>query len=65
MIHSLLTEENAFVYMCGSIRSCQGIESALASILQSCSGEHLTSIHANNLLKEHKELDRIKQNMFG
>ena len=65
MIYSMLTQENALIYMCGSTRSCQGIESALASILQSCGEDDLTPIQANNCIKEYKELGRIKQDMFG
>jgi len=64
MIYSLLIQENAFIYMCGSIRSCQGIESALASIVQSCSEYDLTLTRDNNIIKKHKEEGRIKQDMF-
>ena len=65
LICSLLMEENAFIYMCGSTRSCQGIESALASILQSGSEYDLTVMQANHLIKEYKKQGRIKQDMFG
>ena len=65
MIYSMLTHEDAIVYMCGSTRSCQGIESALASILQSCGEEDLTLIQASNRIKQYKEWGRIKQDMFG
>ncbi len=65
MIYYLLIQENAFIYMCGSIRSCQGTESALASIVQSCSEYDLTFIQDNNIIKKHKEEGRIKQDMFG
>lgn len=64
-IFSILSDDNAFVYMCGSTRSCQGIESTLASILQSCSQEPLSSSQANQRIKEFKEFGRIKQDMFG
>ncbi|CAF1418887.1 unnamed protein product [Adineta steineri] len=65
MIYSMLNDDNAFVYMCGSTRSCQGIESTLASILQSCGEDDLTFIQATNRIKEYKEFGRIKQDMFG
>ncbi|CAF1640824.1 unnamed protein product [Adineta ricciae] len=65
MIYSLLNQENAFIYMCGSVRSCQGIESALASIVQSCNEYDLTLTQANNIIKQYKEDGRIKQDMFG
>ncbi|CAF1461115.1 unnamed protein product [Adineta steineri] len=65
MIYSILNDDNAFVYMCGSTRSCQGIESTLASILQSCGEDDLTFIQATNRIKEYKEFGRIKQDMFG
>ncbi|CAF0903209.1 unnamed protein product [Adineta steineri] len=65
MIYSLLTEKNAVVYMCGSTRACQGIESTLASIIESCSENNLTLMQANNIIQEYKALGRIKQDMFG
>ncbi|CAF3879288.1 unnamed protein product [Adineta steineri] len=65
MIYSILSDDNAFVYMCGSTRSCQGIESTLASILQSCGEDNLTFIQATNLVKQYKQFGRIKQVMFG
>ena len=65
MIYSLLNQENAFIYMCGSVRSCQGIESTLASILQTCNEYELTLTQANNIIKQYKEDGRIKQDMFG
>lgn len=65
MIYSILTQENAFVYMCGSIRSCQGIESALASTVQSCNPDRLTQWDVTNIIKQFKESGRIKQDMFG
>ena len=65
LICSMLMQEHAFVYMCGSTRSCQGIEAALATILQSSTSENLTQRQAIDSITTLKERGRIKQDMFG
>jgi sulfite reductase alpha subunit-like flavoprotein len=67
LIYSVLTHKNGFIYMCGSTRACKGIESSLASILQSFSAatSYTTLNDANRILLEMKEKGAIKQDMFG
>ena len=65
MVYSMLTNDSALIYMCGSTRSCQGIEAALGSIVQSSTEESLTHMQAMEVIRELKENGRIRQDMFG
>ncbi|CAF3904232.1 unnamed protein product [Rotaria sp. Silwood1] len=65
LIYSIVKHENGFIYMCGSTRACQGVESALASIIENCSEDGITSEEAADFIKRLKENGKIKQDMFG
>lgn len=65
MVYSMLTEGDALIYMCGSTRSCQGLEAALGSVIQSCASESLTQMEAMDVIKQLKESGRLWQDMFG
>jgi sulfite reductase alpha subunit-like flavoprotein len=65
LVYSMLTKKNALIYMCGSTRSCQGLEAALGSIMQLSSPKSLTQTEAMDVIKQLKESGRIRQDMFG
>ena len=67
LIHSILMDKMSFIYMCGSTRSCQGIEASLAAILQSFStGSDLITIEdAKQTITKMKENGKIRQDIFG
>jgi sulfite reductase alpha subunit-like flavoprotein len=65
LIHSILTNEQSFIYMCGSTRACQGIESALASVLQMSSNGTINAEESKQKIDTLKQNGKIKQDMFG
>ncbi|CAF1285155.1 unnamed protein product [Adineta steineri] len=65
LISSIIKNENSFIYMCGSTRACQSIESTLASILEISNNDTLTSDQANYQIQQFKQSGKIKQDMFG
>lgn len=65
LIYSIMNNDNAFIYMCGSTRACQGVESALVSILETSSNRLITSDDAQLRLKNLKRNGKIRQDMFG
>ena len=65
LIYSMITKDNSFIYMCGSTRACQSIESALASILETSSQDKRSTKEANDYVQKLKQTGVIKQDMFG
>ncbi|CAF3342184.1 unnamed protein product [Rotaria socialis] len=65
MVYSILIQQNAYIYICGSIQSCLDIESALASIIQLCHPNKLTQLEAMNIIKQLAETGRLRKDMYG
>ena len=64
-IYSMITDNNAYIYMCGSAAACMAIEKTLAMILESRHYTNLTFGEAKEWIKKLKKSGRIQLEMFG
>ena len=64
-IYEMLTDNNSFIYICGSTKACQEIEKRFVIILQSMHRVGISGKEAKDWLYGMKRGGRIRQEMFG
>ena len=64
-IYSFLTDTHSFVFICGSVQACIGVERGLASVIESCQPGKPTRTAAEECIKRMKRTGKIQLEMFG